>query len=104
MPFITSETFGESENILDSAVGLVVKTRQGTQAMAEDVNGRKVIAAGTLFESGSELGVVLLDYDMTDDEKYPIAVVLEGRLKKSAVPTETQAKAAELAAAGIRLV
>ena len=49
MPFNKVAEYGESENILDSAVGLVVKTRQATQAMATTGDdGRKVIKAGSL--------------------------------------------------------
>ena len=39
-------TYGESESILDSEVGIVTKTRTATQAMAKEVDGRKIIKAG----------------------------------------------------------
>ena len=35
-------TYGESESILDSEVGIVAKTRTATQAMAKEVDGRKI--------------------------------------------------------------
>ena len=45
MAYNKVEQYGESENILDSAVGLVVKTHQATQGMGGD---DKVIKAGAL--------------------------------------------------------
>lgn len=96
--------YGQSRNIIESEVGLVVKTRTGTQTMATTVDGRKVIREGDLFTSGTEYGVVLGDYDMTDDTARPIAVVVEGRLVKANCSTAAQGKATELAAAGIKLI
>ena len=108
MPFDNAAVYCESENILDSAVGLVVKTRQATQAMATTGDdGRKVIKAGSLYtnpEDASDIGVVFTDYDMTDYPAYPIAVVVEGRLKKDKLASAAQAKATELGAIGVRLV
>ena len=108
MPFNKVAEYGESENILDSAVGLVVKTRQATQAMATTGDdGRKVIKAGSLYtnpEDASDIGVVFTDYDMTDYPAYPIAVVVEGRLKKDKLASAAQATATELGAIGVRLV
>ena len=40
-------TYGESQSILDSEVGIVAKTRTATQAMAKEVDGRKLIKAGS---------------------------------------------------------
>lgn len=107
MPFNKATTYGESENILDSAVGLVVKTRQAKQSMAKDVDGRKVIKAGSLYtnpDEGTDIGVVFCDYDLTDDADFPIAVVVEGRLKKDKVAAEVTAKEEDLGKLGIRLV
>lgn len=96
--------YGQSPNIIESEVGLVVRTKTGTQTMATTVDGRKVIREGDLWNSGTEYGVVFGDYDMTDDEKRPIAVVVEGRLIKANVSTAAQGKATELAAAGVKLI
>lgn len=108
MPFNKVTEYGESESILDSAVGLVVKTRQATQSMATtDDDGRKVLKAGSLYanpDDSSDIGVVFADYDMTDYEACPIAVVVEGRLKKDKLTSEAKAKASELGAIGVRLV
>ena len=95
-------TYGESQSILDSEVGIVAKTRTATQAMAKEVDGRKLIKA--LFTGTSEFGVFLEDYDMTDTDKCPAAVIFQGRLKADKVSTEAKAKKADLAAAGLYLV
>lgn len=97
-------TYGESESILDSEVGIVAKTRTATQAMAEEVDGRKIIKAGALFTGADEFGVFLEDYDMTDTDKCPAAVIFQGRLKADKVSTEAKAKKADFAAAGLYLV
>lgn len=106
MAFNKSTTYADSENIVDSEVGLVVKTRQGTQAMAKDEDGRKVIKAGALLAAdGYEPGVVLHDYDVTDyAEGYPVAVAVAGRLIASKVAAEVTAKKADLAGQGLYLV
>lgn len=109
MAFNKVAHYGESENILDSAVGLVVKTRQATQTMATTVDGRKIIKAGSLYtnpDDSNDLGIVFCDYDVTDYDKLPIAVVVEGRLKKDKVSAsaKTTDNEAALKALGIRLV
>lgn len=150
MPFNKVDHYGASENILDSAVGLVVKTKQATQAMADD---GKMIKAGTLLSEtettyeavsapGSEnptengwyelvegeyvlsddaspqaettyyekktstecIGIVFDDYDMTDYTEYPIAVVVQGRLKADKVSAEALAQKEAFAAQGLYLV
>jgi hypothetical protein len=97
-------TYGESESILDSEVGIVTKTRTATQAMAKDADGRKIIKAGALYTGTSEFGVFLEDYDMTDTDKCPAAIIFQGRLKADKVSAEANAKKTDLAAAGLYLV
>ena len=97
-------TYGESQSILDSEVGIVAKTRTATQAMAKEVDGRKLIKACSLFTGTAEYGVFLEDYDITDTDKCPAAVIFQGRLKADKVSTEAKAKKADLAAAGLYLV
>lgn len=107
MAFNKVTKYGESENILDSAVGLVTKTRQVTRSMAKTVNDRKIIKSGSLFtnpDDETDIGVVYGDYDMTDYAEYPISVIVEGRLKKDKVASEVTAKEDDLLAKGIRLV
>lgn len=97
-------TYGESESILDSEVGIVAKTRTATQTMATEVDGRKIIKAGALFTGTSEYGVFLEDYDMTDTDKCPAAIIFQGRLKAGKVSAEAKANKTALAAAGLYLV
>lgn len=107
MAFNKVTRYGESETILDSEVGLVPKTREATQSMAADIDGRKVIKAGTLYtnpDDATEIGVFMIDYDMTDYEKYPVAIVMQGRLKADKVADAVTKKKTELAARGLYLV
>lgn len=107
MPFNKVTEIGASENILDSSVGLVVKSRTGKKTMATADGDRKVIKAGTLYtnpDDNTDIGVVLEDVDMTDDDARPIAVVKEGRLKKDKVAAAVKTKESDLKAIGIRLV
>ena len=150
MAFMKSEQYGESENILDSAVGLITKTKQATASMADEDH---VIKAGTLFsttedtytvvsdtdsqnpsekgwyvlkdgayekatdssaQSGTTYyqkgtsttyeGVVFEDYDMEDYEEYPVAVVVQGRLKADKVSAEALAQKETFAKQGLYLV
>lgn len=104
MPYNKTTNYGTSPNILESEVGLVVKTREAAQSMAVDEEGRKIIAAGALWTADGENGVVLNDYDMTDYEKFPIAVVFQGRLLKDRVSSEAAAKAEDFKASGLYLI
>lgn len=107
MAFDKTISYGESENILDSEVGLVAKTREATKSMAADIDGRKVIKAGALYtnpDDAKDIGIFMTDYDMTDYEKYPVAVVVQGRVKEGKVAAGVVAKKTELAAKGLYLV
>ena len=107
MPYNFTESFGTNENILDSEVGLVLKTREATNTMGTTVDGRKVIKAGSLYtnpnESG-EYGVVFEDVDITDYAEKPIAVIFQGRVKADKVASEVTAKKTDFAANGLYLV
>lgn len=95
-------TYGESENILDSEVGLVTKTKQATKAMAGSDN---IIKAGALFSQGADpAGVVFEDYDMEDYDELPIAVVVQGRLKADKVSAEALAQKEAFVKQGLYLV
>lgn len=100
-------TYGESENILESEVGLVTKTRTAKQSMATESDGRKVLKAGSLYtnpDDATDFGIVFEDYDMTDYDSCPISVVLQGRVRKDRVDSAATAKAADLKAQGLYLV
>ena len=157
--------YGDSENILESEIGLVTKTGLAKQSAASTIDGRKVIKAGSLFDDSTDeytavenptadsyeavtpvgtenpttegwyeksgstysattdtsvdgtktyyeksytasnlYGVVLHDYDMTDYDEKPIAVVVAGRLKSDKVASAVVSAKATLAAQGLYLV
>jgi len=202
MPYNKATHYADSENILESEVGLVTKTGLAKQEDASTIDNRKVIKAGTLFndaedeyeavanpvaddyelvtpggtenpteegwykKSGSDyvlsddtavtdnvdyyklvpgdnpkaegwyesdgsdgyeattdtsvdesktyyektytasglFGVVFHDYDMTDYETKPIAVVVAGRLKADKVSSDAISAKTDLAAQGLYLV
>ena len=107
MAYNKATAYGDSQNILESEVGLVVKTRQATKSMASDAGSKKIIKAGTLYTNpsdGTDIGVFLSDYDMTDYEAVPAAVVFQGRVKKDLLDSAAQAKAADFKAKGLYLV
>lgn len=99
-------TYGESENIIESEVGLVTKTRQANVAMATADGARKVIKAGTLYTNpgdAKDIGIFLEDTDMTEYASKPVAVVKAGRIKKDRVASAVTAKADDLKAQGLYL-
>lgn len=83
MAFNKNETISSGVNILESEIGLITKTYEGTQAMATAVDGKKIIKAGTAYPANNNtaVGVVFEDVDMTDDAKRPISVIVAGRVK-----------------------
>lgn len=108
MPFNKVETAPFTQGILDSEVGLVLKTHQAkkTDVKQPTDEGRYVLKAGTLYTDPetSEIGVVFTDYDLTDYTEFPISVVMAGRLIKDRVSTEAQGKVAEFKNQGLYLV
>ena len=46
--------YGDSENILESEIGLVTKTGLAKQSAASTIDGRKVIKAGSLFDDSTD--------------------------------------------------
>ena len=107
MPFMKKSEYADSLNILESEVGLVTKTRTATQDMAKEDGGRKIVAAGALYtnpDTAADVGVFLMDYDMTESEKYPVAIVVQGRVKRDRVAAEVIAKEADLKGQGLYIV
>lgn len=104
MAFMMREKFATGVNILASEVGLTLKTRQGTQAMATDEDGYKIIKAGTVFPAndGTAEGIVFEDVDITNDTERPISVIIAGRVIEDNLPVAVaeEAKTA-LQASGI---
>lgn len=104
MAYMKTTTYTSGVNILASEVGLVLKTFEGTQAMAKQVDDKKIIKAGTVVptNNASAKGIVFEDVDITDDEKKPISVIIAGRVIKENLPVavDTNAETA-LKASGI---
>lgn len=90
MAFMKTEKLYASNNILASEVGLILKTRQGTQDMATDEDGYKIIKAGTVFPTNdaSAEGIVFEDVDITNDTERPISVIIAGRVIEDNLPVE----------------
>ena len=86
--FMKTEKFHSGNNILSSEVGLIQKTKEGTQDMAVEEDGRKIIKAGTVFpkNDATAIGVVFEDVEMTNDEKRPISVIIAGRVIEANLP------------------
>lgn len=107
MAFMKIKQYESTPNILESEVGLVLKTYTAEQTNAETVNDRKIIKAGSVFpknETGAK-GIVFEDVDMTDDTKRPISVIVAGRVLKNRLPKAVESTAeGELKALGIVFV
>lgn len=106
MAFMKTEQYESTPNILESEVGLVLKTYTAEQTNAETVGTKKIIKAGSVYPTNaSAKGIVFEDVDMTDDTKRPISVIVAGRVleKRLPVTVETTAKT-ELEKAGIVFV
>lgn len=69
-------------------------TFEQNDARAVDVNGRKIIKAGTIYPSNDAkaVGVVFNDYDVTDGDEAG-AILIFGFVKNSALPAEPTAEA-----------
>lgn len=106
MAFMKTEQY-ESTNILESEVGLVLKTYTANQTNAETVGTKKIIKAGSVYPTNATgaIGIVFEDVDMTDDAKRPISVIVAGRVleKRLPVTVDTTAKT-ELEKSGIVFV
>lgn len=79
---------------LESAVGVVRKTRQISQENAEDFNGEKYVFMGTVYPSndGSAEGIVYEDICVTTGDM-PGSVVLAGRVYEDRLPVSISAEA-----------
>lgn len=107
MAFMKIKQYESTPNILESEVGLVLKTYTADQTNAVAVNDRKIIKAGSVYPTNATgaKGLVFEDVDMTDDEKRPISVIVAGRVLEDRLPAtvDTTAKT-ELQALGIVFV
>lgn len=104
MSILHVETSTATPNFLDSAVGLVLKTGQLTQAMGVADGNYKTVKAGTPFPSNnaSATGIVFQDADVTNGDTIG-AIMVAGRVITERVTLEAEAKTA-LEALGIVFV
>ena len=104
MAFMKTKQYESTPNILESEVGLVLKTYT---ADATAVNDKKIIKAGSVYPTNGTgaKGIVFEDVDMTDDAKRPISVIVAGRVLEKRLPvTVDETAKTELAAQGIVFV
>ena len=107
MAFMKIKQYESTPNILESEVGLVLKTYTADQTNAKAVNDRKIIKAGSVYPTNATgaKGIVFEDVDMTDDAKRPISVIVAGRVLKNRLPETVDTTAeSELKALGIVFV
>lgn len=95
MAFMKTKQFESTPNFVESEVGLTKKTYTLTQNMATEINGRKIIKAGTVIPSNdsSAYGLLIQDIDMTDDDKRPEGVYVAGRMLEKRLPQTVTAEA-----------
>lgn len=107
MAFMKTKQYESTPNILESEVGLVLKTYTADATNAAAVNDKKIIKAGSVYptnETGAK-GIVFEDVDMTDDAKRPISVIVAGRVLEKRLPVAVDETAkTELTAQGIIFV
>lgn len=107
MAFMKTKQYESTPNILESEVGLVLKTYTADATNATAVNGKKIIKAGSVYPTNgtSAKGIVFEDVDMTDDAKRPISVIVAGRVLEKRLPvTVNETAKTELTAQGIVFV
>lgn len=93
-------TYAEGANILDSEVGLVLKTAEFTSSMA--TNG--VVVKGTIFPANDDgaTGIVFEDVIMDGDTKRPGSIIVAGRIIEANLPAAVDSDAkTDLEASGI---
>lgn len=107
MAFMKTKQYESTPNILESEVGLVLKTYTADATNAAAVNDKKIIKAGSVYPTNAAgaKGIVFEDVDMTDDAKRPISVIVAGRVLEKRLPVKVDETAkTELTAQGIIFV
>ena len=92
------ETFETGKQILafPEPYVCVAHTFVKGDSAATDVNGKKILKAGTIYPAndGTAVGIIFNDLDVTDGDASG-AILLEGYVKKAALPVEPDATAIE---------
>lgn len=107
MAFMKTKQYESTPNILESEVGLVLKTYTADATNAIAVNDKKIIKAGSVYPTNKAdaKGIVFEDVDMTDDAKRPISVIVAGRVLEKRLPvTVDETAKTNLTAQGIVFV
>ena len=107
MAFMKTKQYESTPNILESEVGLVLKTYTADATNATVVNDKKIIKAGSVYPTNTTgaKGIVFEDVDMTYDAKRPISVIVAGRVLEKRLPvTVNETAKTELTAQGIVFV
>lgn len=107
MAFMKTKQYESTPNILESEVGLVLKTYTADATNVAAVNDKKIIKAGSVYPTNATRakGIVFEDVDMTDDAKRPISVIVAGRVLEKRLPvTVDETAKTELTAQGIIFV
>lgn len=93
MAFMKTEQYESTPNILESEVGLVLKTYTAEQTNAETVGTKKIIKAGSVYPTNTTdvKGIVFEEVDMTDDVKRPISVIVAGRVLENRLSAKVDA-------------
>lgn len=103
MALYKKTTTTQRANILESEVGLVLKTKEINVSLA---GADGIVVKGTPYPSNNSscVGLVYEDIDMTGDTKKPGSVIVAGRIIEANLPValDSDAKTA-LAASGIVL-
>lgn len=107
MAFMKTKQYESTPNILESEVGLVLKTYTADATIEAAVNDEKIIKAGSVYPTNGAgaKGIVFEDVDMTDDAKRPISVIVAGRVLEKRLPVKVdEAAKTDLTAQGIVFV
>lgn len=101
---ITVEKGTSTPNFLDSAVGLVCKTRQIPRSMGQEDGKYKTVFSGTVYPADDETatGIVFHEANVTDGDAIG-SVMVAGRVLKDRL-TISEAAVAALQARGISFV
>ena len=102
MAFMKTKQYESTPNILESEVGLVLKTYTADATNATAVNDKKIIKAGSVYPTNATgaKGIVFEDVD-----KRPISVIVAGRVLEKRLPvTVDETAKTELTAQGIVFV
>lgn len=93
MAFMKTEQYESTYNILESEVGLVLKTYTAEQTNVKTVGTKKIIKAGSVYPANTTdaKGIVFEEVDMTDDVNRPISVIVAGRVLEKRLPEAVDA-------------